>query len=114
MTYVDGLVAAVPTNKKDEFIEHCRITAEVMKDCGVLNTAVCWGDDIRDGEITSFPMAVKLEEGETVVFFWIIWPDIATHDKGMKQLMEDPRMDHSRPYDLSRVIRGGFEVLLES
>jgi uncharacterized protein YbaA (DUF1428 family) len=30
-----------------------------------------WGDDVPEGKLTSFPMAVKREEGEAVVFTWV-------------------------------------------
>ncbi|MCY4049733.1 MAG: DUF1428 domain-containing protein [Hyphomicrobiales bacterium] len=117
MTYVDGFVAAVPTENKEKFIKHAKIAADVVKECGALKTVECWGDDVPDGELTSLPMAVKKQAGETVVFSWIIWPDKETRDKGMKQIMEDPRMQEDvnpMPFDSKRCIFGGFEIILES
>jgi hypothetical protein len=33
------------------------------------------GADVPDGTVTSFPMAVKKEADEVVVFSWMEWPD---------------------------------------
>ena len=117
MTYVDGFVAAVPTKNKEKFIEHARIAADVLKDAGAIQIRECWGDDVPDGEVTSFPMAVKKKEDETVLFSWIVWPDKSVRDAGMKKMMEDPRMQpdaNPMPFDGKRIIFGGFEVVLEA
>ena len=117
MTYVDGFVAAVPTANRDAFIEHARIAADVLKDCGATRTVECWGDDVPDGKVTSFPMAVKKRDDETIVFSWILWPSKEVRDAGMKKMMKDPRMQpdvNPMPFDGKRVIFGGFEMLLEA
>lgn len=117
MTYVDGFVAAVPTENREKFLEHAKIAADVMKECGALKIVECWGDDVPEGEVTSFPMAVKRQDNETVVFSWITWPDKKTRDAGMKNMMEDPRMQpdvNPMPFDGKRVIFGGFETILEA
>ena len=116
MAYVDGFVAAVPTANRGKFLEHARIAAEVVREAGALGVSECWGDDVPDGKVTSLPMAVKKRDDETVVFSWILWPDKATRDAGMKSMMEDPRMQpdaNPMPFDGRRCIFGGFEVILE-
>ena len=116
MAYIDGFVAAVPTANRDAFIEHATIGAEVMKECGAIRTVDCWGDDVPDGEVTSFPMAVQKKDDETVVFSWIVWPSKEVRDAGMKKMMEHPRMQpdvHPMPFDGKRVIFGGFEIISE-
>lgn len=117
MTYVDGFIAAVPTANRDAFIEHAKIAAVVMKECGALKIVECWGDDVPDGELTSFPLAVKKRDDETVVFSWIVWPSKDVRDAGMQKMMADPRMQEETnpmPFDGKRIIFGGFEMLLES
>lgn len=74
MSYVDGFVAAVPTANKEEFRQHAEGAAVVFKEHGALKVVECWGDDVPEGEVTSFPMAVKCNSDETVVFSWILWP----------------------------------------
>ena len=117
MSYVDGFVAAVPTANRAKFRKHAEDAAVVFKEHGALKVTECWGDDVPDGKLTSFPMAVKCEAGETVIFSWIVWPSRAARDAGMAKVMADPRMQPDRnpmPFDGKRVIFGGFEVLVEA
>ncbi len=68
------------------------------------------------GEVTSFPRAVQLKEGEAVVFSWIEWPDKPTRDAAMAKMMADERMmAEPMPFDGKRMIFGGFTpvVVLE-
>jgi uncharacterized protein YbaA (DUF1428 family) len=90
-------------------------TAPIFKKHGALRVVETWGDDVPEGKITSFPMAVKLEADETVVFSWIIWPNKDTRDTGMKASMEDPDMDYDSelPFDGKRMIFGGFEIMFD-
>ena len=117
MTYVDGYLLAVPTAQKDRYLEMARETAALFKKHGALRIVENWGDDVPDGKITSFPMAVKLKPDETVVFSWMVWPSKAVRDEAWKKIMEDPRMDPERfemPFDGKRMIYGGFTILVES
>lgn len=116
MTYVDGFVAAVPTANRDAFLAHAREAAKVFKEAGALEVVECWGAEVPDGKITSFPMAVKCQADETVVFSWVVWPSREAHDDGMRKVMEDPRMQpeaNPMPFDGKRVIYGAFEVILK-
>ena len=116
MNYVDGFVVAVPTDKRETYKTHAAEAAVVFKEFGALRVVECWGDDVPEGKLTSFPMAVKREPTETVVFSWIEWPDKATRDKGMDKAMSDPRLSPERapmPFDGKRMIYGGFSTLLD-
>jgi uncharacterized protein YbaA (DUF1428 family) len=116
MSYVDGFVAAVPTANKDKFLRHAQEAAAVLKQNGALQVVECWGDDVPEGKLTSFPMAVQRKDDETVVFSWIVWPSKAARDEGMKKFMDDPRMKpdaNVMPFDGKRVIFGGFETILD-
>jgi uncharacterized protein YbaA (DUF1428 family) len=117
MSYVDGFVAAVPTANREKFRKHAADAAAVFKEHGALKVVECWGDDVPDGKVTSFPMAVKCEPGETVVFSWIVWPSREARDAGMAKVMADPRVQaevNPMPFDGQRLIYGGFEVLVEA
>jgi uncharacterized protein YbaA (DUF1428 family) len=53
--------------------QHAAKAAVVFREYGALNVVECWGDDVPEGKLTSFPMAVKREADETVVFSWVTW-----------------------------------------
>jgi len=117
MTYVDGFVAAVPTENRAKYLKHAEDAAVIFKEHGATKVVECWGDDVPDGEVTSFPMAVKCKPDETVVFSWVLWPSRQIRDEGMKKIMEDPRMQpdvNPMPFDGKRLIFGGFEMILDS
>ena len=71
--------------------------------------------DVPDGKVTSFPMAVKLEDGEVVVFSWLIWPDKKTADDAWAKMEKDPAMaDMDMPFDGKRMMWGGFETIFQN
>ncbi len=113
MNYVDGFVIAVPTAKRETYRQHAATAAAAFKDNGALSVVECWGDDVPDGKLTSFPLAVQRKADETVVFSWVSWPSKSTRDTGMKKVMADPRLTGLQmPFDGQRMIYGGFEVML--
>ncbi|NNF77912.1 MAG: DUF1428 domain-containing protein [Rhizobiales bacterium] len=117
MSYVDGFVAAVPNANKQAFIEHATLAAEIFKDHGALKVVENWGDEVPDGKLTSFPMAVKKQEDETVVFSWIVWASKEAHEAGWAKIMEDERMspeNMTMPFDGKRILFGKFETVLEA
>jgi uncharacterized protein YbaA (DUF1428 family) len=114
--YVDGFVIPVPNKNKDAYVRMAQVGARVFKRHGALNVVECWGDDVPEGKLTSFPFAVKLEPDETVVFSWIVWPSKAARDKGNKAAMEDPDFDDESfrtVFDGKRLIFGGFTPIVE-
>ena len=115
MSFVDGFVAAVPAAKKEAYLEHARATWPLFKKYGAVSMRECWGTDVPDGKLTSFPMAVKAEPDEVVVFSWIEWPDKATRDTCWAAAETDPRFQQmgEMPFDGKRMIYGGFSVLVD-
>jgi uncharacterized protein YbaA (DUF1428 family) len=75
---------------------------------GALKLVECWGDDVPEGKVTSFSMAVKCKDDETVVFSWITWPSRKMRDEGMKKVMADPRLQpdtNPMPFDGTRRVK---------
>jgi uncharacterized protein YbaA (DUF1428 family) len=114
MPYVDGFVSPVPLANKEAYREHAAACAVVFKEHGASSVVECWSDDVPEGKVTSFTMAVKREATEAVVFSWVTWPSRAARDAGWEKVMADPRMQPevlTMPFDGKRLIYGGFEVI---
>lgn len=117
MNYVDGFVLAVPTANRETYQRVAETAAVVFKENGALSVVECWGDDVPEGKLTSFTMAVQRKDDETVVFSWITWPSKAVRDEGMKKSMDDPRLQagmNPMPFDGKRMIFGGFQVIVSA
>ena len=121
MSYIDGFVIAVPTAKKEQFIEHARTGDSIFIDFGATRVLENWADDVPEGKITDFRKAVQAQDDESVVFSWIEWPDKETRDAAMNKMMsedfKDDRLDPEKnpvPFDGSRLIYGGFTPIVES
>ncbi|MES2625626.1 MAG: DUF1428 domain-containing protein [Pseudomonadota bacterium] len=117
MAYVDGYLVPVKTAKKEEYREMATLAMEIFKENGALQVCETWADDVPPGKVTSFPLALKLEADETVVFSWVVWPSKDVRVIGMKKFMEDPRLHkwdmNNMPFDGQRMIFGGFETLVQ-
>ena len=115
MAYVDGFLVPVPNDREADYRALAERMAPLFREHGATRMVEGWGDDVPDGKLTDFPMAVKLQPGETVVFSWIEWPSKAVRDAGMAKVMADPRMQPGEDmvFDGQRMVFGGFRVLFE-
>ncbi len=120
MSYIDGFVIAVPTARKQEFIDHAVKADGLFKELGATRVLECWGDDVPDGKLTDFRRAVQATDDETVVLSWVEWPDKATRDAAMRRMTEimttDDRINpetNPMPFDGKRMIFGGFAPVVE-
>jgi uncharacterized protein YbaA (DUF1428 family) len=114
--YVDGFVLPVPKDKVEAYRQIAQAAGEVWREHGALDYVECVADDVKTGEVTSFPQSVNLEPHETVVFAYIVYASRAERDRINALVMQDPRMDmdpKSMPFDMKRMIFGGFETIVE-
>jgi uncharacterized protein YbaA (DUF1428 family) len=115
--YVDGFLLPVPKASIEAYRRIAEEAGKVWREYGALDYVECVADDVKPGEITSFPQSVKLEPDETVVFAWIVYESRAHRDRVNEQVMKDPRMTgmdpKSMPFDGKRMMWGGFEVLVQ-
>jgi uncharacterized protein YbaA (DUF1428 family) len=114
--YVDGFIVPVPKRNLAAYRALATKAAEVWREYGALEYRECVADDVKPGEVTSFPQSVKLEPDETVVFAWIVYESRARRDEINAKVMKDPRIagvDPAKlPFDGKRMIFGGFESLV--
>jgi uncharacterized protein YbaA (DUF1428 family) len=115
--YVDGFVIPVPKANLEAYRRMAEDAGKVWREYGALAYTECVADDVKPGEVTSFPQSVKLEPDETVVFAWIVYESREHRDRVNAQVMKDPRIANmdpkSMPFDSKRMFWGGFEVLVE-
>lgn len=117
MHYVDGMVTPVPRAKLAEYRKMSRLCGKVWKEHGALEYVECIADDVKPGKTTSFPQAVKLKDGEVVMFSYIIYRNRRDRDRINKRVMADPRlapmMDPKQmPFDAKRMFWGGFKQMI--
>jgi len=116
--YVDGFVVPVPADKLDDYKRLAKKAGKIWKEHGALQYTECVADDVKPGKTTSFPQAVKLKEGEVVVFSWIVYKNRRDRDRINKLVMVDPRLadmmdPKAMPFDGKRMFWGGFKTIVE-
>ncbi|MDL9997663.1 DUF1428 domain-containing protein [Variovorax sp. J22P240] len=117
MAYVDGFVVPVPKNNIEKYREIATKAGKVWREHGALEYRECVADDVKPGEVTSFPQSVNLKDDETVVFAYIVFNSRAHRDEVNAKVMSDPRLAEmmdmkSMPFDGKRMFWGGFETLV--
>jgi uncharacterized protein YbaA (DUF1428 family) len=114
--YVDGFVLAVPKARLDDYRKLAEDAGKVWMEYGALEYRECVADDVKPGELTSFPQAVQLKDDELVVFSWIVYESREHRDSVNAKVMEDPRIKDmdpkNMPFDSTRMFWGGFKTLV--
>ena len=114
--YVDGYLLPVPEGKKEAYRALAQKVAGKFTDYGAVRVVEAWGDDVPEGKVTDYQRAVKVQDGEGIIYSYVEWPDKETRDKGWATLMSDPDMqaDHEMPFDGKRMFWGGFAPLIDN
>jgi len=104
--------------KLEAYRRMSRKAGKIWREFGALEYRECVEDDVKMGKLTSFPRSVKLKPNEVVVFSWIVFKSRAQRDRINAKVMKDPRlagmMDPKKvPFDVKRMIYGGFKVSVE-
>lgn len=116
--YVDGFVVPVPEANLAAYKKIATKAGKIWMEYGALQYIECVADDVKPGKSTSFPQAVKLKEGEVVVFSWIVYKNRRERDRINKLVMADPRLNDmmdpkAMPFDGKRMFWGGFKSIVE-
>jgi uncharacterized protein YbaA (DUF1428 family) len=115
--YVDGFVLPVPTANLAAYKKMARLAGKIWREHGALEYVECVADDVKPGKWTSFPQSVKLKEGETVVFAYIVYPSRKARDAINAKVMADERLKKYAPpavmpFDGKRMFWGGFKQMV--
>jgi uncharacterized protein YbaA (DUF1428 family) len=114
--YVDGFVVPVPKNKIDAYRKMAKLGAKIWMEHGALSYVETIADDVKPGKVTSFPQSVKAKPNELVAFSYITYKSRRDRDRVNKLVMSDPRMkmaEKDMPFDMKRMIFGGFKSIVE-
>jgi uncharacterized protein YbaA (DUF1428 family) len=117
MSYVQGFVIPVKPGMKEAYRAMAARVAPIFQEYGADRVVECWGEDVPDGKVTDFRKAVQAEEGEGIVFSWVVWPDRETQQAAHEKIWDDPRMQETPddlPFDGKRMIFGGFATIFDS
>ena len=116
MAYVDSFVVPVPLKNLAAYKKMARKIAKCWIKCGALEYHECVADDVKPGKVTSFPQAVNLKKGETIVFAWAVYDSRKHRDSVMAKFMKDPIMANMNPkempFDGMRMFWGGFKPFI--
>ena len=117
MSYIDGFILPLPSGKEDEYKKMAEMFARKIKEQGALGSLEALGDGLEHGHTTDFYKAVNAEDGENIVFSFVIWPDKASRDSGWEKIMADPEMQpgaQPMPFDGKRMFWGGFNPIVDT
>lgn len=111
MAYIDVFVMPVLLSREADYLKWAEVGRTVWLEHGALSYAENRADDVPLGQLTSFPRALLLEEGEVIYFSYATYRDRAHRDEVMQRVMGDERvqgMMTDSPADMKRMIWGGF------
>jgi uncharacterized protein YbaA (DUF1428 family) len=116
MSYVDGFILPLKNGKEDAYRQMAEMFAGKAKELGALGIVESLGDGLEHGHTTDFFRAVQAQDGENVVFSFIMWPSKDVRDSAWEKIMADPEMQPSgeMPFDGKRMFWGGFKPLLNT
>lgn len=118
MPYVDGFLLAVPRRKLAQYRSIARRAGALWRRHGALEYRECAGDDLKNTMGRSFTSAAKCKSGEVPVFSWIVFKSKTHRDTVNARVMKDPvmgrMMQAPMPFDLKRMVYGGFRVLVDA
>jgi uncharacterized protein YbaA (DUF1428 family) len=118
MKYVDGYVLAVPKKNMKAYVRMAKIGEQMWRKHGALDYKECVGDDLKTKWGTPFAQMMKLKPGETVVFSYIVFKSKAHRDsvnaKVMKEMEKMGDMPREMPFDIKRMVYGGFKAIVET
>jgi uncharacterized protein YbaA (DUF1428 family) len=116
MSYVDGYVLPVPKENLKTYARMAEVGATMWMKHGALDYKECVGEDLENKWGTPFSKMMQLKPGETVVFSYIVFKSRAHRDRVNAKVMKemDKMVDmKDMPFDVKRMVYGGFKVLVD-
>jgi uncharacterized protein YbaA (DUF1428 family) len=115
-SYTDGFIVPVKEDRREDYRAMAAKMAKVFRQHGASRVVESIADDVNRGKVTDFYRAVKAEDGETIAFSFIEWPDKATRDEAWQKIMDDESLkpEGEMPFAGQRMFWGGFDKFIDS
>jgi uncharacterized protein YbaA (DUF1428 family) len=114
--FTDGMIVPVRADRREDYRALASKMAKVFRQHGATRVIETLADDVPHGEVTDFYRAIKAEDGETIAFSFIEWPDKAARDDAWEKIMADEslRPQGELPFNGQRMFWGGFEKIVDT
>lgn len=114
--YVDGFVLPVPKRNIAAYRRLAQKAGKIWREHGALDYKECVGDDLEIKMGMPFPSGIRSKPGETIVFAYIVYKSRAHRDRVNEKVMKDKRltMPGKMPFEVKRMLYGGFKVLVDA
>jgi uncharacterized protein YbaA (DUF1428 family) len=126
MKYIDGFVIPMPKKNLPAYRKMAEEAGKIWKKYGAIEYIESVGEDLNpdvpaEMKRVTFTQIAGANPGETVVFSYILFNSRQHRDevnaKVMKEMeaeMDKPEnKDKPMPFDMKRVVYGGFDVIVE-
>ena len=118
MRYVDGFVLPVPNKNLALYRTIAQKAGKIWREHGALQYVEAAGDDLEVKYGVSFTQTIKPKRGEAVLISFIVFKSRADRDRVNAKVMKDPRMlkmmeKGPMPFDIKRMVYGGFKMLVD-
>jgi uncharacterized protein YbaA (DUF1428 family) len=101
--YVDGFVIPLPKKNLDDYRRGAQKAGKIWREHGALEFRECAGDDLNIKMGKPFPRGIKSR---------------VQRDRVNAKVMKDPRlaklMNSPMPFDVKRMLYGGFKTIVEA
>lgn len=117
--YIDAFVIPVAKKKVRDYVKLSKAAGKVWRELGALEYRECIGEQLGIQGMLSFPKGIRARKGETVFFSWIVYRSRAHRDRVNAKVRKDPRIAAmcrgvEMPFDVERMLYGGFEVAVDA
>jgi uncharacterized protein YbaA (DUF1428 family) len=118
LRYVDGFVLPIPKKNVQAYRRIAQKAGRIWREHGALEYRESVGDDLNVKMGVPFTRNAKVKAGETVIFAWIVFKSRAHRDRVNAKVMKDKRITEMgpapMPFDIKRMVYGGFKILVDA
>ncbi len=123
--YIDGFVLVVPKGKEAEYQKMAEEGRDSWMKHGALQYFECKGNDLEQEEMgdlksRSFSEMAGADDGDDIWFSFIVFESKEHRDEVNKKVMAEmdeayqEQSDFVSPFEMNKMAKGGFEVVVEA